>query len=208
VEPQEAAHQMLTATIQPCPEYLRRHARRPARSAPPPRSALSGKPAYRLRAAEPVLDHARVDESAGWDDPGELRIRLDIALEQIAELTAENAQLRRRLNLPPCDAATEAPPQPAEQAVPSQTPAGTRTDYAGLIHRLTAVSAQSQKAAMVIARSGLTSLYDRMVLIRDGTEHPLRRLALHDVSSPFRTETVHGAAAAVTELRVPYRGAV
>jgi hypothetical protein len=87
---------------------------------------------YRLRATGPVLDHAWVDESAGWDDPAELQIRLDIALEQIAELTAQNAQLRQRLNLPPCDAAPDASPPPAEKTVQAnpQVPLDSDLPYA------------------------------------------------------------------------------
>lgn len=34
-----------------------------------------------------------------WDDPVELRMRLDVALVEIAELTEENHRLRRQLGL-------------------------------------------------------------------------------------------------------------
>lgn len=37
---------------------------------------------------------------SGWDDPVELRMRLDAALVEIAELAEENARLRERLRMP------------------------------------------------------------------------------------------------------------
>jgi hypothetical protein len=42
-----------------------------------------------------------VDYGAGWDDPAELRVMLDVALGQIAELEAENQRLRARLSSAP-----------------------------------------------------------------------------------------------------------
>jgi len=53
-----------------------------------------------------------VDYGSGWDDPAELRIWLDVALQQIAELTEENSRLAAQLSrsaLPP------APPGPAAE---------------------------------------------------------------------------------------------
>jgi hypothetical protein len=61
-----------------------------------------------------------VDDWDGWDDPAELRIRLDVALEHIAELTEKNRRLRERLGMPAPDTVPERP-----EAV--ERPAGTPT---------------------------------------------------------------------------------
>jgi hypothetical protein len=45
-------------------------------------------------------DDGGVDHRAGWDDPAKLRIMLDVALQQIAELEAEDQELRARLPTP------------------------------------------------------------------------------------------------------------
>jgi hypothetical protein len=62
-----------------------------------------------------------VDDWDGWDDPAELRIRLDVALEQIAELTEENRRLRERLGMPALDTAPERP-EVVERPAPPTLP--------------------------------------------------------------------------------------
>jgi hypothetical protein len=73
-----------------------------------------------------------VDDWSSWDDPAELRIRLDIALGQIAELTEENRRLREHLGQPAPDAAPEQPALAAKPVPPAlpETPYGSSLPYA------------------------------------------------------------------------------
>jgi hypothetical protein len=73
-----------------------------------------------------------VDDWDGWDDPAELRIRLDVALEQIAELTEENRRLRERLGMPTPDTVPERPElveRPMPPTLPGM-PCGSGLPYA------------------------------------------------------------------------------
>lgn len=84
-----------------------------------------------------------------------------------------------------------------------------RSDYAGLVHDVTAASATSADAARQIAADGLVSMRRRMVLVDDaGLETPLEdaELAVPTGAAPFGTESVRGTAEPVTELRVPVGG--
>lgn len=58
-----------------------------------------------------------MDDWSGRDDPAELRIRLDVALERIAELTEENQRLRERLGMLAADTVPERP-EAAESVKP------------------------------------------------------------------------------------------
>ncbi|PVE04335.1 TOTE conflict system archaeo-eukaryotic primase domain-containing protein [Streptomyces scopuliridis] len=85
-----------------------------------------------------------MDDWDGWDDPAELRIRLDVALEQIAELTEENRRLRERLGMSTPDTVPERP-EPVERPMPPTLPGmpcGSGLPYAD------AVSAPQAKVAL------------------------------------------------------------
>ena len=70
-----------------------------------------------------IFDHRSVDVSL-WDDPVELRMRLDAALVEIAELTQENNRLRRQLGLGVPDPTPErhAPGDGGDQPVVLEAP--------------------------------------------------------------------------------------
>ncbi|WP_405140696.1 hypothetical protein OG589_27485 [Sphaerisporangium sp. NBC_01403] len=57
-----------------------------------------------------------MDRWAEWNDPVELRIRLDMALAEIAELRQENDRLRTLLACRRADDRTSLPPLPARQS--------------------------------------------------------------------------------------------
>ncbi|MFE0632651.1 hypothetical protein ACFW3D_37570 [Streptomyces sp. NPDC058864] len=57
-------------------------------------------------------DHGDVEDWHVCNDPAELRIRLDMALEENAALRTENLRLRTRLGMPTTDAPQELPPVP------------------------------------------------------------------------------------------------
>ncbi|WP_211288159.1 hypothetical protein [Mumia flava] len=80
-----------------------------------------------------------------------------------------------------------------------------RKDYVDLVHRATAASAGPAGHAVAIARAGLESMRSQMVLAGPQGDVPIADAGL---GSPpvLHTETVDGAARAVPELRVPYRG--
>ncbi|MEW1914343.1 histone-like nucleoid-structuring protein Lsr2 [Kitasatospora sp. NPDC085895] len=77
----------------------------------------------------------------GWEDPAELRIRLDVALEQIAVLTEENRRLRKRLVVPALGTAS-GQPDVAARSVSPETPSGSGLPYAN------AASAPQTKVAL------------------------------------------------------------
>ncbi|GAB3106783.1 hypothetical protein GCM10027055_01490 [Janibacter alkaliphilus] len=83
-----------------------------------------------------------------------------------------------------------------------------RKDYVPLVHALTAASATSPEAGTRIAADGLAAMRRRMVLVDGEMETTLAEVDLdrEPVEAPFATESVHGTADPVTELRVPYQG--
>jgi hypothetical protein len=101
------------------------------------------------------------------------------------------------------DAAAAADPQLAERITACRA---WRTEYAGLVRDVTAASAGPADRARAIALTGLTSMRDRMVVEHDGEDLPLREVFGLRAGRPLTTRRVEGAAAPVTELRVPYRG--
>ncbi|MFE2611026.1 Ig-like domain repeat protein [Streptomyces mirabilis] len=107
-----------------------------------------------------------MDDWDGWDDPAELRIRLDVALEHIAELAEENRRLRERLGMPAPDTVAERPEaveRPAPPTLP-EMPYGSGLPYAD------AASAPQAKVALFRALFvGRTDVYaNRWVSAKNG----------------------------------------
>jgi hypothetical protein len=79
-------------------------------------------------------------------------------------------------------------------------------DYVRCLGEIERVTAQSGKAASVVARDGLFAVHERMVFARDGDEVPLATALQHYVDSHFDTTTVDGGGAWPQRLSIPYRG--
>ncbi len=84
-----------------------------------------------------------------------------------------------------------------------------RSEYAPFIRELTAASADSAQSALEISRAGLESMRSRLTFARGGQETPVGgALAQVEPTLELGTGLIHGTAARVSELRVPYRGRV
>ena len=79
-------------------------------------------------------------------------------------------------------------------------------DYVGHLGEIERVTAESGKAASVVARDGLFALHERMVFVRDGDEVPLATAFSRDAAAHFDTTTVDGAGSSPGRLSIPYRG--
>jgi len=81
-----------------------------------------------------------------------------------------------------------------------------RSGYAPLVRELTELGARSARVATDIARAGLESVRQRMVLRRGDDDRPLSDAVPLDGDEPFATETVQGDGERQAELVVPYDG--
>lgn len=80
-----------------------------------------------------------------------------------------------------------------------------RSQYVGLVRRLTELCASSPEAAVTMAGDGLVALHQRMVVTGREGDRPLQTLEAPS-SSTLSGLTVRGAQPRQEELRLPYRG--
>jgi hypothetical protein len=102
-------------------------------------------------------------------------------------------------------AAALAPADPVASAAAAGERAW-RTGYLRHVVALTAAGARSAGACLDIARAGLDALDERMVLVRDGAERPVREVLRESREPVLGTEVVRGEGERRRELEVPYRG--
>ena len=82
-----------------------------------------------------------------------------------------------------------------------------RKEYFAGVCDIVAAGARSPKDSLRIAADGLDSIGSNLVFVRAGEDVPLRT-AVSDGNNIFETATIEGAGTRVTELEVPYKGAV